>query len=112
MENHVMNNFVPATLLKKSSVIMTLNLRSVTKDDTDFLFSVYASTRMDEMKLVDWSEEQKNAFLHMQFDAQTKHYAAYYPDATYEIIEQEGVAVGRLITENRGDHFLLMDIAL
>ena len=64
------------------------------------------------MELVDWSMEQKEAFLHMQFEAQTKHYAIHYPNADYKIIEHTGIPIGRLTVENRGDHFLLMDLAL
>jgi ribosomal protein S18 acetylase RimI-like enzyme len=48
----------------------------------------------------------------MQFDAQTKHYSLHYPNAEYKIIERAGVPIGRLIVEDRGDHFLIMDIAL
>ena len=91
---------------------MMIDLRPVAEGDEDFLFSLYASTRAEEMNLVDWSDEQKAAFLHMQFDAQRKHYSTYYPNAEYNIIERAGVPLGRLIVENRGDHFLIMDIAL
>ena len=91
---------------------MMIDLRAVAEGDEDFLFSVYASTRADEMNLVDWSNEQKDAFLHMQFDAQMQHYCTYYPNADYKVIERDCVPAGRLIVENRGDHFLIMDIAL
>ncbi|MBK9927334.1 MAG: GNAT family N-acetyltransferase [Anaerolineales bacterium] len=91
---------------------MWIDLRPVTVDDAGFLFKLYASTREEEMQLVDWNDEQKEAFLRMQFDAQTQHYASYYPNAIYQVIERDGVSLGRLITENRGDHFLIMDIAL
>jgi ribosomal protein S18 acetylase RimI-like enzyme len=111
-----MENRLRAERLSSSShddnLIMMVDLRPVTQGDQDFLFSVYASTRAEEMNLVDWSEEQKEAFLHMQFDAQTKHYSLYYPNAEYKIIERAGVPLGRLIVEDRGDHFLIMDIAL
>ena len=97
---------------REGSSIVLIGLRTAAESDKDFLFSVYASTRADEMELVDWSDEQKEGFLHMQFDAQTKHYSLYYPNAEYKIIERAGVPIGRLIVENRGDHFLIMDVAL
>jgi GNAT superfamily N-acetyltransferase len=97
---------------REGSSIVLIGLRAAAESDKDFLFSVYASTRADEMELVDWSDEQKEGFLHMQFDAQTKHYSLYYPNAEYKIIERAGVPIGRLIVENRGDHFLIMDVAL
>jgi len=92
--------------------ISMISLRFVEVSDENFLFSIYASTRADEMQLTDWNDEQKEAFLRMQFDAQTQHYSAHYPSAVYQVIECDDVPAGRLITENRGDHFLIMDIAL
>jgi GNAT superfamily N-acetyltransferase len=112
MENRLTINLFPFLLYRECSSIMMLGLRPVVAGDEDFLFSVYASTRVDEMNLVGWSEEQKTSFLHMQFDAQTKHYSIHYPNAEYKIIERNRVPVGRLTTENRGDHFLIMDMAL
>ncbi|PKN94765.1 MAG: GNAT family N-acetyltransferase [Chloroflexi bacterium HGW-Chloroflexi-6] len=98
--------------LSNLSPELEITLRPVTPDDELFTCQVYASTRADEMKLVSWTDEQKDAFLKMQFDSQTKHYALHYPNAEYKIIERDGIPIGRLMTENRGDHFLLMDIAL
>ena len=98
--------------LTKSSLALEITLRPVSSDDELFTYQLYTSTRSNEMALVDWADEQKEAFLRMQFDAQTKHYAIHYPSAAYKIIERDGVSVGRLITENRGDHFLLIDIAI
>jgi len=100
------------TLQSECKPILRVELRTVEESDQGFLFSVYASTRADEMDLVDWSDAQKDGFLHMQFDAQTKHYLLYYPNAEYKIIECAGICMGRLIVEDRGDHFLIMDIAL
>ena len=90
-----------------------LTLRPVGTGDDDFLYRVYASTRMDEMALVDWADEQKEAFLQMQFQAQTKHYRLQYPNAEYQIIQrQDGLPIGRLIVDRSRGSILLMDIAL
>jgi ribosomal protein S18 acetylase RimI-like enzyme len=90
-----------------------LSLRPVEAGDEEFLHRVYASTRIDEMALVDWSAEQKEAFLHMQFQAQTKHYRAYYPNAEYQIIQREArIPIGRLIVDRADDSMLIVDIAL
>ena len=107
-----MHDQLSASPFREGSSIVLIGLRAAAESDKDFLFSVYASTRADEMELVDWSDEQKEGFLHMQFDAQTKHYSLYYPNAEYKIIERTGVPIGRLIVENRGDHYLIMDVAL
>lgn len=90
-----------------------LILRPVGMGDDDFMYCVYASTRMDEMALVDWVDEQKEAFLRMQFHAQTKHYRSQYPNAECQIIQREdGIPIGRLIVDRSNDFILLMDIAL
>jgi N-acetylglutamate synthase-like GNAT family acetyltransferase len=89
-----------------------VTLHPVKASDEEFLNLLYASTRIDEMALVDWSEEQKAAFLKMQFDAQTSHYRLHYPSAEYQIIQQEKTPIGRLIIERSQKSLLLMDIAL
>jgi ribosomal protein S18 acetylase RimI-like enzyme len=92
---------------------MHVTLRFVQAGDEDFLQRVYASTRIDEMALVDWSAEQKEAFLHMQLQAQTAHYRAYYPNAQYQIIQREAsIPIGRLIVDRSNDSMLIVDIAL
>lgn len=71
-------------------------LRPATDADIPFLFRVYASSRADEMALVDWSDEQKQDFLQMQFDAQHSYYHENYAQARFDVIEVDGVPVGRL----------------
>ena len=91
---------------------MDTELRPVKTSDEDFLFSVYASTRADEMKLVPWTAMQKQSFLQMQFNAQRQHYSVHYPKAQYYIIEQAGQMIGRMIVDRSENTILLMDIAL
>lgn len=91
---------------------MNSHLRPATVNDERFLFNVYASTRADEMAIVPWSDEQKNAFLQMQFNAQRQSYQQQFPKAQYDIIVHDGVAAGRLIVDREGDRILLIDIAL
>jgi GNAT superfamily N-acetyltransferase len=87
-------------------------LRKATPEDNSFYFRVYASTRADEMALVNWTAEQKEAFLLMQFNAQTEHYRLHYPQAEYQVIQRDGDLIGRLIVERTKDQLLIMDIAL
>jgi ribosomal protein S18 acetylase RimI-like enzyme len=90
-----------------------LTLRLITDDDMPFLNKLYRTTRDYEMaRAVDWSEEQKTAFLTMQFEAQHKHYQVYYADADFDIIALGGKAIGRLYLERREDEFRIVDIAL
>jgi ribosomal protein S18 acetylase RimI-like enzyme len=87
------------------------SLRPSQAEDVDFLLNVYAHTRTEEMELVNWTDEQKRAFLQMQFEAQTKHYLAHYPRAEYYIIQQANLSIGRIILDP-ADVLLVMDIAL
>jgi ribosomal protein S18 acetylase RimI-like enzyme len=92
---------------------MQITFRRVEDGDEQFLYRVYASTRAQEMELVDWTAAQKEAFLQMQFDAQSKHYREYYPGAEYQVIQRgDGLPIGRLIVDRSNDTILLMDIAL
>ena len=55
-----------------------LTFRPITDADLPFLARLYASTRMEELAVTDWSDAQKAAFLQSQFDAQHAHYQKHY----------------------------------
>ena len=88
-------------------------LRPVAAQDDPFLYQVYASTRADEMALVNWSEEQIADFLWMQFNTQRQYYLQYFPKAGYSLIcLEDHQPIGRIIIDRSADEILLMDIAL
>jgi ribosomal protein S18 acetylase RimI-like enzyme len=89
-----------------------LTLRPECDHDLEFLHRLYASTRADEMALVDWSLEQKELFLQTQFDAQHSHYLEHYQESRFDVIEQAGDAVGRLYVARWPDDICIIDIAL
>ncbi len=89
-----------------------LTLRSVTQADLEFLYRVYAGTREDEMKLLPWSNDEKEAFLRSQFQFQQQHYRQSYPDATFAIIVVGNDEIGRLYVQRRVEEILIIDIAL
>jgi ribosomal protein S18 acetylase RimI-like enzyme len=78
----------------------------------DFLFAVYASTRMQEMALTGWSAAQQEQFLRMQCEAQCRSYALQFPQAERWIVRHNDVAVGRMIVNRSEDEILLVDVAL
>ena len=87
-------------------------LRRVAPADEEFLLDVYASTRADEMALVNWDDAAKRAFLRSQYDAQKMEYGAHYPDAQYDVILLDGGAAGRLWVSRDEAEIRLLDIAL
>lgn len=89
-----------------------LILRPETEEDLKFLYHLYASTRADEMALLDWTEEEKEAFLRMQFSTQRGYYREHYRETRFDVIEREGEAIGRLYVARWPDDIRVVDIAL
>lgn len=89
-----------------------IHLRPICEQDNSFLYRLYASTRADEMALLDWSDEQKSEFLAMQFRAQSDFYTQQFKQASFDVIEREGNAIGRLYVDRRPDEIRIIDIAL
>ena len=89
-----------------------VRVRPVEPDDEEFLYTVYASTRADEMKLVPWDEAQKEAFVRMQFTAQQRHYAAYYPEAEHHLITLDDQPIGRLYMNRDEQEIKILDVTI
>lgn len=89
-----------------------LTFRSITEADQPFLQQLYASTRTEELAIVPWSKDAKEAFLELQFRAQHNFYQSQFKDANYWVIEQTGVPIGRLYLDQRADEIRIIDIAL
>ncbi|MGH9445427.1 MAG: GNAT family N-acetyltransferase [Terriglobia bacterium] len=90
----------------------TISLRSEQPEDQDMVRSIYASTRTAEMDVAPWTDDQKEAFLNMQFRLQTAHFRRNYPDASFDIILENGAPVGRLYVAREVDEVCILDIAV
>jgi len=73
---------------------------------------VYASTREEELRPVDWTADQKEAFVRMQFEAQDAYYREHYHPATFDVVEVDGDPVGRLYVARWADEIRIIDVAL
>jgi len=89
-----------------------VTLRTATAADRELLVAVFGSTRMDELALTDWSDEQKDQFCRMQFAAQDSHYTQHYPTAEYSVIDLAGAPAGRLTVDRWQNEIRVMDIAI
>lgn len=87
---------------------LNLALRDTTPEDQDFLLDVYASTRLEELAVTGWDDNQKLAFLRMQFLVRERS----YPEVDSKIILLNGRAVGRMLVDRGDAEILLRDIAL
>ena len=89
-----------------------ISLRPVTDADDPVLLEIYASTRVQELDMVPWGEEQKNAFVKMQFEAQTQHYKAEHPQANHDLICLADAPVGRLYLDRQAERLHILDITV
>jgi GNAT superfamily N-acetyltransferase len=89
-------------------------LRAATDADLPFLLRLYASTREEELAAVDWSSEQKEAFVRQQFEAQHAWYAEQYAPAgtSFDVVELDGEPVGRLYVARWPREVRIVDISL
>jgi ribosomal protein S18 acetylase RimI-like enzyme len=114
----VMSCSVPSTALlsDKDFSLPTaggvVRLRPVLPEDREFLLQVYAATRSEEMKLVDWDDAKKNEFLQMQFSAQDKYYREHYASASFWVVLFEDRPCGRLYIDRWDTELRIIDIAL
>lgn len=83
-----------------------------TEEELEFLYRVYASTRVEEMAMTGWSEKQVEEFLRMQFRLQHTQWLQNYKKAKFEIILYNKVPAGRLYIDRRKDDIRIIDIAL
>ena len=89
-----------------------MDLRAATAQDYEFLLAVFASTREQEMAIVPWTQEQKDAFLTMQFKAQDTYYRSQYPGSEFLVILAPDGPAGRLYVQRTDQEILLLDISL
>ena len=80
--------------------------------DDGFLFALYCDVRRPEVEAWGWPAGQRGAFLRMQWMAQSRSYAAAYPDATHQIIREDSVPIGRWLVSRGSGGMHLVDIGL
>jgi ribosomal protein S18 acetylase RimI-like enzyme len=88
------------------------SLRPIAPEDEELLYRVYASTRADELAAVAWTDEQKAAFLRMQFTAQHRYYQEKYTASCFDVVLVDGRPAGRLYVARWAEEMRIIDIAL
>jgi len=94
-----------------SSMSRKVVLRRINPEDGDFLRAVYASTRAEELRFLDWSDQQRQTFIDTQFQAQSRSFSQY-PAPEYSIIEVDGINAGRLYVSATTGEVRVVDITL
>jgi ribosomal protein S18 acetylase RimI-like enzyme len=91
---------------------MPVTLRPVDPSDEAFLFTLYCSTREDEIASWGWDSAQREAFLQMQFRAQQQHYRTLDAPAEQYIVCREDSPIGWVVTISEQQVLWLAEIAL
>ena len=90
----------------------SITFRSITSEDENFLYRLYASTREEELAQTTWTVAEKEIFLKQQFTAQHEFYMQQFTRAKFDIVLENNESVGRLYVDRREDEIRLIDIAL
>lgn len=89
-----------------------LSFRPATVDDEAFLFNLYASSRGDDLRQLEWEEQRINEFLKLQFEAQQRFLENEYRRPDDRIVLMNGEAIGRVLVERRDHEIRGVDVAL
>jgi GNAT superfamily N-acetyltransferase len=90
----------------------TLSLRAAAAGDEEFLFSLYASSRDDDLRELQWDDDRISEFLRMQYEAQQRFIKSEYQVADDQVVLMNGAGIGRILVERRDHEIRGVDIAL
>lgn len=90
----------------------SLELRAATPADEPFLRRLYADARGAELARLPLDEPARETLLRIQFDAQSRSYAAAHPHASNDVVLVDAAPAGRLWVDRSGSEIWLIDIAL
>jgi len=87
-------------------------LRPPAATDTDFLRTLFESTRERELAALPDDAAFRQMFITLQHDAQRRSYAANHPHGDDKIIDVDGEAQGRLYVDRGAEIIEIVDISL
>jgi ribosomal protein S18 acetylase RimI-like enzyme len=88
-----------------------ISLRPSGEADGALIAAIYATTREDELRQVEWSVEQKKAFTDWQSQQQELHYTTHYPHCERLVVAREQ-PIGRIYVDTTSGEVRLMDVTL
>jgi GNAT superfamily N-acetyltransferase len=81
-------------------------------EDNELLLSIYSSTRESEISAFGWTKDEVSRFVNFQFDAQSRYYASYFPEAEHSVVVVDGTPAGRLLVDRTANAVHIVDISL
>ena len=89
-----------------------LRLRPERDEDDDFRFALFCQSRPTELALMPVDPVAHEQLMRIQYRGQTMTYRTNFPGARFDIIEREGSAIGRLVTDRAGRPIAIVDWAI
>lgn len=89
-----------------------LKVVNAESQDESFLYQLFVSTRRDEFAMLGLPDQQMQALLRMQHEAQKNSYQQQFPRAKHQIIYDGDVCIGRIVTDINSQRIHLVDISL
>ena len=90
----------------------SVTLRPVCSNDEAFVLDLFRSAHKQTFASLDMPEEEENELLRMQFIAQQSQYRDQYPDAHFDLVLKDEVAIGTMYAMRGPEKFVLIDIML
>jgi ribosomal protein S18 acetylase RimI-like enzyme len=97
-----------------ASPLGTLTLRPECEVDQPFRYRLFVDSRLPEFALLlqQIGPDAYGQVMQMQFQAQTMTYRANFPQARFDIIELDGMPVGRIVVDRPGTTIHIVDQAV
>jgi GNAT superfamily N-acetyltransferase len=95
-----------------STEFASLVFRPVSPADENFRFTVYASTRVEEVSQWGWTSDQQALFLKRQFTARERAYPITFPGVERLLVCHEEKPIGVLAVHRTREEIRLVDVAL
>jgi RimJ/RimL family protein N-acetyltransferase len=87
-------------------------LRPEREEDAAFLAGLFRTSAGRDLSLLPIDEAMKDQLISMQFASQTTTYRAQFPAARFDIIEQDGEPIGRIVIDAGTEVGRIVDVAL
>jgi RimJ/RimL family protein N-acetyltransferase len=89
-----------------------LRLRPERDADETFRYQLFCESRPAEFAFLPLAPAAFEQLMRFQFQAQTVSYRANFPDARFDIIEQDGAPIGRIVVSRPGNMLYIVDQAI
>jgi RimJ/RimL family protein N-acetyltransferase len=87
-------------------------MRQEQASDAEFLYNLFRVDAIADLAASPIDDAIKENLVRIQFNSQTAAYHAQYPAARFDIIERDGVPIGRFIVHDGDEEAYFVDFAL